>query len=109
MKKIFITTFILSILLSGCTYYAYQYQTGSTALTETSPESIKIYSGDIEQAYTVIGSVAVDVPGDADKAAKFLKNKASELGADVIINADLTKMNSFSQRTGISGVAVKLK
>lgn len=109
MKKISIIIFITSMILSSCSYYAYQYQTGSSSQSETTPESIKIYSGDIEQDYIIIGSVTADVMGDADAVVKYLKKKAAKLGADAIIKVDLTKINSFSQRTGISGVAIKLK
>lgn len=109
MKKISIIIFTFSLVFSSCSYYAYQYQTGSTSHSETTPDSIKIYSGDIEQDYVIIGSVTADVMGDADAVVKYLKKKAAKLGADAIIKVDLTKINSFSQRTGISGVAVKLK
>jgi len=109
MKKISIIIFVTSMILSSCSYYAYQYQTGSSSQSETTPESIKIYSGDIEQDYIIIGSVTADVMGDADAVVKYLKKKAAKLGADAIIKVDLTKINSFAQRTGISGVAVKLK
>lgn len=109
MKKIAILLFVSSMILSNCSHYAYHYQTGSSSLSKTTPEEIKIYSGDIEQDYIVIGSVTADVLGDADNVVKYLKKKTSELGADAIIKVDLTKINSFSQRTGISGVAVKLK
>lgn len=109
MKKISIIILTFSLVFSSCSYYAYQYQTGSTSHSETTPDSIKIYSGDIEQDYVIIGSVTADVMGDADAVVKYLKKKAAKLGADAIIKVDLTKINSFSQRTGISGVAVKLK
>ncbi len=109
MKKISIILFVISIIFSSCSYYAYQFQTGSSAQPETSPESIKIYSGDIEQEYIIIGSVTADVMGDADAVVTYLKKKASKLGADAIIKVDLTKLNSYSQRTGISGVAIRLK
>ena len=109
MKKISIIIFTFSLVFSSCSYYAYQYQTGSASNSETTPDSIKIYSGDIEQDYIIIGSVTANVMGDADAVVKYLKKKAAKLGADAIIKVDLTKINSFSQRTGISGVAVKLK
>ncbi|WKK86991.1 hypothetical protein QYS48_09210 [Marivirga arenosa] len=109
MRKISIIIFVASLFFSSCSFYAYQYQTGSSSYSETTPESIKIYSGDIEQDYIVIGSVTADVMGDADAVVRYLKKNAAKLGADAIIKVDLSKMNSFSRRTGISGVAIKLK
>ncbi len=109
MKKISTIILAASLIFSSCSYYAYQYQTGSSSHSETTPDSIKIYSGDVDQDYIIIGSVTADVMGDADAVVKFLKKNAAKLGADAIIKVDLKKLNSFSQRTGISGVAVKLK
>jgi hypothetical protein len=109
MKKTLIALLVSLTCLTSCSYYAYYCQTGSAPLTETKPDVIKIYSGDIDKEYVVIGSVAADVNGDADAAVKYLKKKASKLGADAIIKIELTKINSFSQRTGISGVAVRMK
>jgi len=108
MKYLSIITFFTLISLSSCSHFAYYYQTGSSSKSETSPESIKIFCGDIDQDYIIIGSVTADVMGDGEAVVKYLKKKASKLGADAIINVDLTKINSFSPRTGISGVAVKL-
>ena len=109
MKYLSIIAFAFLLSLSSCSFYSYYYQTGSSAQTKTSPDSIKIYSGDIDQDYIVIGSVAADVLGDADYVVKYLKKKTSEIGADAIIYVELTAINSSSQRIGISGVAVKLK
>ena len=109
MKKVSFILLVASIILSSCSYYTYYLQTGSSIQQETTPASIKIYSNDIQQDYLIIGSVAADVVGSGDNAVKYLKKKASKLGADAIIEVELVKINSYSQRTGISGVAVKLK
>jgi uncharacterized protein YbjQ (UPF0145 family) len=95
--------------LSSCSYYTYCYQSGSTSFAETNPDSIKIYSGDTNQEYIVIGSVTVDVAGGTKVANKYLKKKASKLGADAIIKVELTKLNTYADRVGISGVAIKYK
>lgn len=96
--------------LTSCTIFAYELQTGSTTYPETTPNSIKIYSGTVDQEYVVIGSVTADVVGGGGEGAvKHLRKKAAELGADAIIHVDLTKMSSFVQRTGVSGVAIKFK
>ena len=76
MKKFILIFVVLFAILTSCSYYAY-YQTSGDKLTETNPEIIKIYSGDIEQDYVIIGSVTADVLGDADAAVKHLKKKAS--------------------------------
>lgn len=108
MKKLGLIFTLFLMILTGC-YYAYYPQTGSASYKATYPEEIRVYSGAPDQDYMVMGSVAVDVIGDADAAVKHLKKKAAEMGADAIINAKLTKVNSSASRTGISGVAVKLK
>ena len=95
-------------MLTSC-YYAFYPQTGSVIYAETIPESIKIYSGDIDQDYAIIGSVTADVIGDGDAVAKHLKKKAAELGADAIIKVELNKISSETSRTGISGIAIKIK
>lgn len=99
----------LAASFSSCSQFAYQLQTGSMVYTPTNPADIKIYSGDIEQPYIVIGSVAADVVGDSGDLRNYLKKKAAKLGADAIIKVELTKMHSFTARGGISGVAVKFK
>ena len=95
-------------MLTSC-YYAFYPQTGSEKYAETIPESIKIYSGDIDQNYAIIGSVTADVIGDGDAVVKHLKKKAAELGADAIIKVELNKISSETSRTGISGIAIKIK
>lgn len=109
MKKLTLILFVSLMMMSSCSFYTYQFQTGSTAQTETKPESIKIYANDIDKEYIIIGSVAADVLGDGDAVVKYLKKKAAKLGADAIIKVELTKLSSGHSRTGISGVAVRLK
>lgn len=109
MKFIHIIILFIAVVSTSCSRYAYQYQTGSTALTKTVPSKIKLYSGDIDQSYTIIGSVTADVLGSGDEVANYLKKKAASLGADAIIHVELSKLNSLSLRTGVSGVAVRLE
>lgn len=106
MKNLII---IIALILSSFTscFYAYYPQTGSEPQAETNPESIMIYSGDIDQDYTILGPVCVDVIGDSEAGVKFLKKKAAQLGADAVIKVELTKMNAYTIRTGISGIAVR--
>lgn len=96
-------------LLSGCSLSTHYLQSGAKTYPETLAENVQVYSGEVENEYTVIGSIAVDVAGNGDAAEKYLKEKASKLGADAILFTKITKMSSIEQRTGISGVAVKLK
>ena len=108
MKKLVISLFLLSTMLTSC-YHSFYPQTGAMIYPETYPENIKIYYGDIDQEYIIIGSITADVVGDADAVVKYLKKKAAELGADAIIRAELNIISSETIRTGISGVAIKLK
>ena len=109
MNKISLLAILISITLSSCSNYAHYYQSGSTPLAKTSSASVKVFVGNIEQDYQVIGSVTVSTSGGTTTATKYLKWKAAELGADAVINVELSKMNSYSGRVGLSGVAVKLK
>lgn len=108
MKKLIVPFVLMLTLLSSC-YYGFYPQTGSSVQTETNAESIQIYSGDIQQDYEIIGSITVDVMGKAEKASKYLKKKAAKVGADAVIHVELNKVDMEYQRTGISGIAVKLK
>ena len=108
MKKIFFSISI-AVWFSACTISTHFIQDGSAAKPAVSPESIKIYSGDISQDYEVIGSVAVDVNGDGKLAAVALKEKAGKIGANAVIMVKLTKLVSYTSRTGLSGVAVFIK
>ncbi len=112
MKGIFIKSilFLSVIALNGCNYYTYYPQSDSTVQKITTSSEIKVYLDEIiDQEYDVVGSVAVDIPGDGEDAIKFLKKKVASTGANAVMNVKLTKINTFTNRTGISGVAVKLK
>lgn len=108
MKKFAILLTFTFSLLTSC-FYAYYPQTGSELYEPTYAENIRIYSGDINQEYVVMGSVAADAIGNADDAMNYLKKKAAKMGADAIIRTDIFMGDPVSGRTGISGVAVKIK
>ncbi|MBN2485120.1 MAG: hypothetical protein JXB34_04005 [Bacteroidales bacterium] len=107
MKKVVFGLLFLVFIISSCSISAYYTQSGAKTYPETSIDMIKIFSNDVDESYTVIGSIAVDAVGDAKSAEKVLKKKAASLGADAIIFCKLTKMTSVAQRTGLSGVAIK--
>lgn len=96
--------------LSSCSYYAFYPQPKSQTYEATNPESIKVYSGDIEQDYIVIGSVASLIPGINigdkynERALKILKKHTAKLGADAIIH-----IKTNADFGGLSGVAIKFK
>ena len=107
MKKlIIILPFLLS--LTSCSYYAFYPQPRSQTYLPTNPDSIKVYSGDIDQEYDVIGAIATYIPLNIgnDKsnggATGILKKHTAKLGADAIINLKITP-------NSMSGVAVKFK
>jgi hypothetical protein len=109
MKKlIIILPFLLS--LASCSYYTYYPQAQSQTYAATNPDSIKVHSGDIDQEYIIIGSVASLIPGyfysekAIERANKLLKENSAKIGADAIIH---TRLNGTGR--GISGVAVKFK
>lgn len=106
---LFLVAILFAIQFTGCSYFTVYYQTGSNIQMETNPENIQICIGDIDREYQILGSVAVDVPGNEEKAALFLKKKAAKIGADAIIYVVPTVMHSYISRTGLSGVAVRFK
>lgn len=105
--------FVLSIVLTttSCSYYAFYPQPRSQTFLATNPDSIKVYSGDTEQEYLVIGSVSSMIPGvlvttakGNERATKVLKKHTAKLGADAIIH-----LKSTGNTGSLSGVAVKFK
>ncbi len=107
MKKLIIfLPFLLT--LNSCYYYAFYPHPRSQTYLPTNPDSIKVYSGEIDQEYNVIGSIATYRPlsmgnDKSNEGAKnILKKHTSKLGADAIINLKITP-------NSISGVAVKFK
>lgn len=111
MKKnlVFCAAVCFILLLSSCNFYTYQVVSGGQISNLSKPENIKIYSGDIEQQYEVIAAVTADVVGGGNDAQLYLRNKASKLGADAIIHVKLSKADTFTSRTSISGVAVRFR
>lgn len=108
MKNFIIPSLLfLAIVSLGCSHSSHFVQDGSQIYPETDPSAIEIFAGDVDRDYVVIGTVASDVGGDGSKASKRAKLEASKMGADAIIFIKLTKINSFAQRTGLSGVAIK--
>jgi hypothetical protein len=109
MKFIKQSILLISLLFIGCGYSSHFVDDAGSTYPASNPDDIEIYSGDIEADYEVIGVIASDVVGDGEKATKRALSEASKIGADAIIFVKLTKLNSFAQRTGLSGVAIKLK
>ena len=64
---------------------------------------------EIEGDYEVIGSIAIDTPGNGEKAKKCLKEYAAKIGANAILDVKLTKISTVASRTGLSGVAIRIK
>lgn len=105
-RKIFLST-ILMIFLS-CAIKTHYIQDGAKHYPPTKPQNVKLYSGDIiNRQYEVIGCVAIDVPGNGDDAAIYLKEEAASIGADAVIFVKLAKISSYGSRTGLSGTAIK--
>jgi len=108
MKKHLLLS-VLLIVSSGCSTAAFFYQSDAPqGRNSVDPESVKIYAENIPDfKYIVLGSIAVDSAGNADSAAKLLKEKASKIGANAVIGTRATSLSSFaSSRSGLSGVAV---
>ena len=109
MKKIIISISVLLLFLSSCSRYVYYPLSGSSQEIRGNPGIVKIYSGDTDQDYNVLGPIAVDVWGDGEDASLFLRQKAAAIGADAIIKVSLKKPDLYNSKTGISGIAIRYK
>ena len=110
MKKIVTILPILALLSAGCAIQAHYFQNGAnTTLTPVLASAVKIYSSQTptDSGAQVLGSVAVDVVGDGATALQSLQEEAGAMGANAVYEVKLTKINTYAQRTGISGVAVR--
>jgi hypothetical protein len=113
MKKILFVV-LGSVLLFGCSSVAHlQTDDGQVSVSKSNPAAIKAYStAKIASEYIVIGEVVADVDAgeDAKAAVKKLKDEASKLGADAIINLRLEVDTGYWQNAiKATGTAVKLK
>jgi hypothetical protein len=99
----------LALLATGCAISTYYLQDGAKTYPPTDPNAVKIYAAEtLNEKYDVIGSIAVHGGGgDGDDAAKLLRERAAKLGATAVIKARLTKVSSYENGTGLSGVAVR--
>ncbi|AWG21200.1 hypothetical protein FFWV33_06455 [Flavobacterium faecale] len=109
MIKKAIAVLVVTLTLTSCSISTFYAQNEAAEYTPTKKEEIKLYSHNSPKEYIVVGSMAIDVNGSPKVAEAYLKKKASALGADAVIFCKLNKLNSFTSRTGISGVAVKFK
>jgi hypothetical protein len=91
----------------GCAYSSHFLNEGAQTYSETNWQEVELFAGDIDRDYEVIAAIASDAPGNSSKAEIKIKDEAAKIGADAVIFIKLTKMTSMTQRTGISGVAVK--
>ena len=108
MKKIVLVSFF-AIFTSACSITSHYVQSNAKTYPPTSANVIKVYSNsDVLENYMVIGSLVAFVQGDGEKAILELKKEAAGMGADAIIALKLDKLNSFSQATEASGIAVKV-
>tara|TARA_R110002124_G_scaffold252130_1_gene417378 strand:+ start:594 stop:938 length:345 start_codon:yes stop_codon:yes gene_type:complete len=107
MKSLYALLLILSLGISSCTISAHYITTDKPLPEETLAADVKIYAGDIDREYEVIGSMTLDAQGDASVASRYLKKRAARLGADAVIFVEVNKLNSYTIRTGISGVVIK--
>jgi hypothetical protein len=73
-------------------------------------QATRVYAGEPPTgSYDVIGSLTVDVAGNGDEAIAELRRQAATAGADAVVRVRLTKFGTGSPRTGITGVAVRMR
>ena len=107
MKKfIFLLFFFISVVLISCSIKTHYILNNQEKFKKTNPEDVKIFSGQPDMQFVVIGCVAVDAPGDGNDAVKSLKEEAASIGANAVMEVRLTKLSSFASRTGLSGTAI---
>ena len=107
MKRVYLLLLVLAI--SSCSFSTFYQQSGSIIFEPVSPEIVEIHTGDIDQEYFVIGVIAVDAVGNGEKSKQLLKEKAAELGANAVIKTELSKIGAMVARTGVNGIAVRVK
>jgi hypothetical protein len=74
---------------------------------KVSPGSVKLFAGFApSEPRLVLGSVTVDIRGDALQAAAALRRAAGRMGADAVLQMKLSKSGDIS-RTSLSGLAVR--
>ncbi|MCK5740928.1 MAG: hypothetical protein KAH48_01820 [Chlorobi bacterium] len=82
----------------------YFIQSGSKMYPETIPDSLKLYSGDPEFEYIIIGNLSIAVAGELEIAYNRLRKEAAKLGAECVIRLEI-----YNNGSGMSGIAVKNK
>ena len=108
MKKLLLVG-AFAMLSSACSIKSHYIQSNAQTYPSTNISEIKVYaSSEVLENYTVIGSVVSFVQGNGEHAITELKKEAAVIGADAIIALKLDKLNSFSQATEASGIAVKI-
>jgi hypothetical protein len=97
------------MVISGCSAAPFYIQEDAKSYARVPAQDVKIYATDsLRGHYEVIGSIAVDTPGDVNSAYQLMREKASSHGANAVISTRVTKMTSFTSRTGLSGVMVRM-
>ncbi|MGA2298270.1 MAG: heavy metal-binding domain-containing protein [FCB group bacterium] len=105
---------LLSLLIASCSHVS-QLRTldNSVVYKESDPDKIEVYStANIGKQYLVIGEVlaSADAGENSEKPVRLLREEASKLGADAIINLRLSFCEGYWD-VGINatGTAVKFK
>lgn len=86
MKYLYLILIAFSLVFSSCSVSAFYVESGASIMSPTNPKEIKIYSGDIDQDFIVIGSIKIDTQGNAKIAKRYLQLRASKIGADATIH-----------------------
>jgi hypothetical protein len=105
--KILFVLIILALVLN-CSHRASLLMEEQKRYSPTAWESVEVYStAPMDKEYEEIGFVTVNLPHhDGDKAKAELQKDAAKLGANAIINFELTLMLG---RVVAKGIAVKYK
>ena len=111
MKTKILILKLLGVLFMSCSVA--HLQTSDTGYySPTIAEEIEVYATEkAGRPYTEIGEVfaIVEALSDGTESVKYLKKEAAKMGANAIIRTDIYMGDLTSRRTGISGVAVKMK
>lgn len=98
--------FLLSLLLSGCSYSTFYVPVERTVYGPSSPSSVAVSSQKtLAQPHKILGRVAAITWGGGESARLAIQEEAARLGANLIIDLRLEK--AFG-RTSASGLAVLL-
>ena len=106
---------LFALTLTACSHTAHV-RTDDSAMGDlpaTNPDSVKVYPAQTPRgSYDILGVVMAsrDMGENSDDVLKLLREEAAKLGADAVVEANMTGATGFWQHGfNVEGLAVKYK